>query len=203
MAAMLLLASCSRQPAETTSAKTVFPTRITQFYAAPGIIAKGSKTLLCYGVEFAREVRIEPFVEDIKPSLARCIEVRPKATTNYTLYARGDTGGELKQQTTVRIDRSMIPRADSPAPSMIQFLASQTTIAKGAPVTICYGVKDAASVSITPNVRQLEPVDRACFSMTLDTTTEFLLTERNAAGQSESEKLTITIQEHSPHLAPE
>ncbi|MFN7923825.1 MAG: hypothetical protein U0Q16_27230 [Bryobacteraceae bacterium] len=194
-AALVLLAGCASQPApETKREVPVFPARITQFYASPAAVPKGGKALLCYGVE-ARAVRIEPAVEDVKPSLARCIEVHPAATSEYKLIATGSDGKEVTQSITLTVDPKL--RGDAPpaaAVQMIQFFsASQTEIAKGAGLTLCYGVKGAASVSITPNVKALEPKDRECFQLTLDQTTDFVLTAKSAAGATDIEKLRVAV----------
>ena len=65
---------------------------------------------------------------------------------------------------------------------------------KGRPVTICYGVKDAVSVTLSPKLRDIEPSDRSCFSAAFDTTTTLTLTAKNSAGIVDTEKLTITVQ---------
>jgi hypothetical protein len=66
--------------------------RILQFYARDGVLKLGETTLLCYGVINASAVRMEPAVEGVYPSVARCLEVAPARTTNYTLTAEGAKG---------------------------------------------------------------------------------------------------------------
>jgi hypothetical protein len=66
--------------------------KILNFYAVPGTIARGGSGELCYGVANAATVRIEPHVEDVKPSLTRCFSIRPAASTTYTLTAADDHG---------------------------------------------------------------------------------------------------------------
>ena len=44
---------------------------------------------LCYGVVNANEVRLDPPVEKVWPSLSRCFDVAPTKTTHYTLSAEG------------------------------------------------------------------------------------------------------------------
>src|SRR5436190_1813875 len=48
--------------------------KILNFYATPGILRRGQKGLVCYGVSNATTVRIEPGVEALKPSMSRCVE---------------------------------------------------------------------------------------------------------------------------------
>src|SRR5688572_29998318 len=49
--------------------------KMLMFYANPPVVAKGDRTLLCYGVAGAKSVRIEPDVEGLGPALSRCVEV--------------------------------------------------------------------------------------------------------------------------------
>jgi hypothetical protein len=60
---------------------------IVQFYASNGIIATGGETQLCYGAVNAKEVRLDPPVEKVWPSMSRCFDVAPAKTTHYTLTA--------------------------------------------------------------------------------------------------------------------
>jgi hypothetical protein len=62
---------------------------IVQFYSGNGAIVPGGKTELCYGVVNAKEVRLDPPVEKVWPSLSRCFDVAPARTTHYTLTAEG------------------------------------------------------------------------------------------------------------------
>ncbi len=62
---------------------------IVQFYSANGAIVRGGKTQLCYGVVNAKEVRLDPPVEKVWPSLSRCFDVAPAKTTHYMLTAEG------------------------------------------------------------------------------------------------------------------
>lgn len=66
--------------------------KILAFWAEPGKVRRGGRALVCYGVSNAKSVRIEPHIEDITPSLSRCLEVFPKRTTEYKLTAEGSDG---------------------------------------------------------------------------------------------------------------
>jgi hypothetical protein len=69
------------------------------FYANPGAIHPGEKAQLCYNVNNADSVRIEPPVKNVWPSLGRCVEVMPRKTTVYKLIAE-DASGQTKTATT-------------------------------------------------------------------------------------------------------
>ncbi len=77
--------------------------KILTFYASPGLLKRGDTGLLCYGVLNAKSVRIEPGVEEIHPALSRCVEVKPGATTTYTLSAADDSGKAVSQTVEVRV----------------------------------------------------------------------------------------------------
>src|SRR5689334_21678826 len=63
------------------------PVRITQFYASPPNPPQGEKALVCYGVENATQVRLEPPVERLWPTAARCFDFTPSENTRLTLIA--------------------------------------------------------------------------------------------------------------------
>jgi len=78
--------------------------QITQFYASKQEAAKGESVLVCYGVENARAVRIEPAIDDhLIPLPAKCIPFAPHRTTTLKLVAEGEKGGEATQSITVRV----------------------------------------------------------------------------------------------------
>jgi len=66
--------------------------KILSFYATPGLIRRGEKALLCYGVVNARTVRLDPPAERIWPSASRCFTVIPNRETRYTLTAEDAEG---------------------------------------------------------------------------------------------------------------
>ncbi len=168
------------------------PVKITNFYASPERTAPGAPVSLCYGVEQAAEVTIDPPVERVWPALSRCITVSPKTTTTYALKARGASGEDSKSL-TVTVDAALAPKEAGEAP-LIRFLAaSSTEIDAGRPVTICYGTFDAASVRIEPGVMKLEPSSRRCFSLPLEKTTTLTLVARAADGREEREKVTVRV----------
>ena len=77
--------------------------KILHFYATPGLIARGGKGLLCYGVANAKTVRVDPGVELLKPSISRCLEISPAADTRYTFTAEDDAGHSATASVLVRV----------------------------------------------------------------------------------------------------
>ena len=77
--------------------------KLLTFYANPPVIRAGARTLLCYGVANAQSVRIEPAVEELHPSISRCLEVRPRSDTEYKLMATGKGGAQVSASAKVEV----------------------------------------------------------------------------------------------------
>ncbi|HWR51760.1 MAG TPA: hypothetical protein VN428_11670 [Bryobacteraceae bacterium] len=118
--------------------------RILQFYAASGQVIEGNNVSVCYGVENAASVRLEPAVEKLTPSFNRCFPVTPEATTTYKLTAEGADGTQVSAAFTVEV---------RPAPAHIVFVnVSALQVKRGQLVMVCAKTENAIS-------GQLEPVN--------------------------------------------
>jgi len=195
--ALIGLAGCGGpRPAKQTSenaapAKAAAP-RITHFYASPSEVERGGSVTICYGVENADSVRLEPPAEAIQPGYNRCIHVTPQATTTYRFVAEGP-GGQAAATAEVVVKGAKRPPAKERLVLITMFLADKEAVQAGAPVTLCYGAPEAASVSIDPPVAPLEPSRRKCFTVRPTATTTYTLTARGPTGNVDSEKVTVTV----------
>jgi hypothetical protein len=79
--------------------------RILSFYASPGEIRRGEHANLCYGVNGAKTVRLEPPDGDVWPSQTRCVQVSPKADTTYQLTAEDAAGHTISQRFVLKVAR--------------------------------------------------------------------------------------------------
>ncbi len=79
--------------------------KILTFYGSPGVVKPGEKALICYGVSNARDVKIEPPLDNVGPTLSRCLEVHPRKKTEYTLIAHDAAGHEARQSFTFELSR--------------------------------------------------------------------------------------------------
>ena len=77
--------------------------KILNFYAAPGMIRRGEKALVCYGVANAKSIRLDPAVERVWPSTSRCFEVAPGRDTRYTLTAEDAEGHAAKASFVLQV----------------------------------------------------------------------------------------------------
>ncbi len=192
------LAACSPAPPPATKASLPPPVKILQFYAWPAMIARGDRTLLCYGVEGAALVRLDPALEEIGPSRARCINAKPAVSTRYTLYAKSRTGEEVSQQIEVVIDphqRSTVSSASQSGGLILFFSAGvHGKVPQGTEVPLCYGVKGAAAVSLSPPVMSLVPSDGICFQVTPSATTDYVLTATSPSGDKDTEAVRVIVE---------
>jgi len=77
--------------------------KILLFYAVPAVVTRGGAAQLCYSVGNASTVKIDHGVEEIKPSLNRCVPVQPIHSTTYTLSAADDAGHQATQSVTLEV----------------------------------------------------------------------------------------------------
>jgi hypothetical protein len=167
------------------------PVKILHFYASPSVVPKGDAATVCYGVENAASVRLEPAVEQLTPSANRCVQVTPRQESTYRLIARGTDGREISESLTLRIGPPKpAPAAGAAGGIITTFAASATEVSAGQAVTLCYGVRNAQSVRIEPNVRQLEPAERNCFMVNPGRTTTYTL---SATAGPKTEKADVTV----------
>lgn len=85
------------------------PVRILQFHASVGVLTRGEKALLCYGVQNAKSVRIAPMTGQVDPSPNRCLEVVPEHTTRYTILAVGWDGTVATRSFTLSVESAPLP----------------------------------------------------------------------------------------------
>ncbi len=160
--------------------------KILQFYASPSIVNRGESTLICYGVSDAKEVHINPPVEDLWPAYSRCFSVTPSEHTTYRLTATGP-GGPVTKELEIEVQG----QAGFGGRSLIQlFSASETRVPAGSRVTLCYSLDgDDTTATLDPPVQKLSGKSR-CFTVALEQTTTFTL---RASGDNRNEEKQLTV----------
>jgi hypothetical protein len=78
--------------------------KFSMFSADRGLLKRGEKTELCYGVVNAKTVKLDPPVEDIKPTYRHCLDIAPTKTTTYTITADDGAGHTKSSTLTVRVE---------------------------------------------------------------------------------------------------
>jgi hypothetical protein len=158
--------------------------KILHFYASPSEVIEGEKANVCYGVLNAAEVRLEPPVEELYPTLNRCVSVSPRRTGEYRLIAQSAAG----------IATASFSLKVKPPPPYITFLAiSEQEVRRGQPITLCYGVKDTTSLRLDPGGRPLAISDRICTKVFPVRTTEYAITATGRDGSTDRLSVTITV----------
>lgn len=77
--------------------------KFTTFGADSGVLKRGESTELCYGVMNAKTVKLDPPVEQAKPTYHHCVEIAPKTTTTYTITAEDGRGNSKSESITVQV----------------------------------------------------------------------------------------------------
>jgi hypothetical protein len=178
-------------PEKSAPAPVADPVKITAFYARDGVVIEGGSTVLCYGVSNAKSVRLDPPVEKISPSLNRCIEVRPRGETRYTLIAEGSDGRAVSESVTVRVgaDQSALPRITS-----FQIDGTKKDYSGQTMYTLSFAVQNAEEVSIDPPAfPTLHGAPSGQFSVKPDKTTVYTLIVKGKNGHVARKQLTVEV----------
>jgi hypothetical protein len=190
IAAALALLACS-PPVAQQKPPASDPPKILAFYPREAIVTQGGATVLCYGVSNAKSVRVDPPVDGVSPSLTRCVEIRPKGETTYTLTAEGSDGQTVSQSATVRIgaDTATLPQISSFK------IDGKTKDYTGKTIfTLSFAAQNAAEVSISPAVfPTLHGAPSGTFSVIPDKTTTYTLSAKGKNGHTVQKQLTVEV----------
>src|ERR1035441_2998172 len=107
--------------------------RITQFYTTKALVSRGDTALVCYGVENATTVWLEPPRQELSAALARCVEGSPVADTTDKLTGEGADG-----------------KTGTGGVKTWRWKGSRLGVRGGAVVSVCYRVETAGAVTIDP-----------------------------------------------------
>jgi hypothetical protein len=182
--ACLGLAACERNAPPAGAAKAPEPVRITNFYASPENPFRGEKAMLCYGVENADAVTLDPPVDRVWPALTHCIEVVPAKGTTYTLTA--SRGASTASQ-------SVTVTPGPPRMKLIEVSINKLEVARGEMVTVCYKARNASEVTIRPGVYMLHGPDSGCVADQPEADTTYVVTAVGPGGQRDSERVTAKV----------
>ncbi len=180
-----ILAGCSRS-GETEKTNQGTPPVITQFYASVPAIAKGEAGVLCYGVEGAESMRLEPAVEKLTPAVSKCFEVKPTETTTYTLIAQNKAGEEAK--------RTAILTVGGARPKLRDMEISAVEVSAGETVKLCWKASGATKVEAGPG--KLSHGGRAsddCVEDRPRSTTRYTVTVSNEAGLQDTDSVVVRV----------
>jgi hypothetical protein len=132
-------------------------------------------------------------VEGVSPALTRCVEVRPKGETRYTLTAEGSDGKAVSQSVTVSVgtDTAALPRITS-----FQIDGTQKDYSGKTVFTLSFADQNAVEVSINPPVfPTLHGSPSGQFSVKPDKTTIYTLSVKGKNGHMAQKQLTVEVKE--------
>lgn len=201
-AGILLLGSCTvQEPASPPAERSPQPVKITAFYPGQPSVTPGEQAQFCYGVENAVSVRLEPPVAEIRPLTTKCVWFRPEKSMPLALIATGAGGEEIRETIQISV-KAGAPRASSvnipeDAPSaenrLIEaFLATATHIPPGGTTTICYVLRESATLHLEPAMGDLGGDLKKCVIARPATTTRYTLTA-TASGETDTASVTIEV----------
>lgn len=159
--------------------------KILSFYATAGEIRDGDPEIICYGVQNARAVRLEPPLEQLTPALTRCFWAEPHRNSQYKLVAEGFDGRQVSESFKVRVKPAL--------PSILFFAVSHKEIVRGDAVTLCYGVAHTDSVELAPIGWSLAPVAKNCARFYPKITHNYTLVARGVEGSTDQERFTVKV----------
>ena len=76
---------------------------IRTLYVSPKSIHRGETAQLCYDVDNAKTVTLDPPVAEVWPSHTRCFDLSPTKTTNYTLTVKDASGKAVMQSVSLEV----------------------------------------------------------------------------------------------------
>jgi hypothetical protein len=158
------------------------PAKIVQFYAADRKIPRGMTGNICYGVEHAAKVELNPPVEVVWPAAARCIEVSPKQNTTYTLTAIGEDGSRDVKTVDVTVG--------SAPPRLYDLSVNSVLVRAGEPIVVCFKVENTKNVKAGPG--HFNP-ERNCLSDNPKKTTVYKITAYGGDNQIDTGTVTVKV----------
>lgn len=161
---------------------------IASFTASPTSFTAGQTAKICYELVKAVSARIEP-IGQLKDPTKSCVDVEPRQTTTYTLFATGADGNIVSNQITLTV------AAPPPLAAIVRFEPKQETTAAppGSPAELCYEVTGARTLEIKPDVGKVEPVDKGCRTVKPTRTTTYELAATGTDDQTVTKEAIVNI----------
>jgi hypothetical protein len=183
---LTLLAACSasKQPA---AAPVAAPesAKITQLYSTKPEVPKGETALLCYGVENATTVWMEPPRKELSAAQARCVEVAPERETTYQLTAVGPDGKAVTRELKIGVGSARV--------KIVNLNVSATQVKAGGLVSICYTVENAQAVEIAPIGYRGGAKPKGCATDQPYQSKTYIVRALGKGGEKDEERVTVQV----------
>ena len=165
----------------------VVPAKIASFSVSPSAIPANGQAQLCYEVENADSVRIEPNIGERKPASKECLSVTPSETLTYTLTAFAADGKSTSQQITLNVEPA------PPQAEIVHFEVRRENGPGGAAdvqFRLCYEVRNAAHAQIDNNAGTVVLNQDHCQQVTPQQTTTYTLSATGQDGRTVTRQAT-------------
>ena len=159
--------------------------RITQFYTTKALASRGDTALVCYGVENATAVWLEPPRQELSAALARCVEISPLVDTTYKLTAEGIDGKTVTAELKVSVGAA---RA-----RIVNVTVSALEVKARDLVSICYTVENARAVTIDPIGFRGGSAPKGCATDQPRKSTTYTVSAVGAGGDKDRERVTVKV----------
>jgi hypothetical protein len=184
---LLGLIACSPPASEVKAvAPASPPVKITAFYASPPNPPLGEKTLVCYGVENASEVALDPPVEKVWPAISRCFDFTTSKPVKLKLTANGGNGS---------VTQALDIAPGAPRVQIVEVSINSVEVKRGEPVMVCVKAKNAAKLEIAPG--EWRPEGRSqgfgCIEHHPISTTTYVVTATGVDGAVDTERVTARV----------
>jgi len=114
----------------------------------------------------------------------------------YTFYSRHDQDRKLedrKMAKEVEADQDTIRRIGGAELKITVFYANPNLIGKGETAQLCYGVANAAKVTLEPPVERVWPSLSHCFSVSPRVTTRYTLIAWDQKGKTAQQSAELAV----------
>src|ERR1039458_7622882 len=159
--------------------------RFPQFYTTKALVSRGDTALVCYGVENATTVWLEPPRQELSAALEGCVEGSPRADTTYKLTVEGADGktvtGELKVAMGAALAR------------IVNVTVSALEVKARDLVSICYTVENARAVTIDPIAFRGGSARKGCATDQPRKSTTYTVSAVGAGGDKDQERVTVQV----------
>ena len=159
---------------------------ISLFYATPSVSRDGQPSRLCYSVEGATEVTLDPPVENVWPAYSRCFDVHAARNTTYTLTARNAAGAKATATTEITIG--------PPSAKIIEVSVNSLQVAAGETFPFCVKARNVVSWKLSAGHWRAAPgATGGCAVDSPTKTTTYTVTAIGAMGETDTERVTVTV----------
>ncbi|HEX7332134.1 MAG TPA: hypothetical protein VF290_11590 [Pyrinomonadaceae bacterium] len=166
----------------------VSPPKIASFSVSPSAIPANGQVQLCYEVENADSVRIDPNIGERKPASKECLSVTPTETLTYTLTAFAADGQSTSRQITLNVEPAPPPQVE-----IVRFEVRRQN-GPGGPADVqfrlCYELRNAAHAVIDNNGGNVVLNRPNCQQITPQQTTTYTLSATGQDGRTVTRQAT-------------